>query len=243
MSPEISRDGTVLLQALLAPSRGLPEAAARRRPLAALAVSTAAALVFAAVAVPRIDFERAAAARIDARPNAAEMTPHEREDALTQERRIDAVSAWAGAALGPVLLSLGAAGALWLAFRVAGSRPGFRSTFAVAAHGLLPVRLAPLLAIPALVAKAPVRVEEVGRLLPSSLAALLPAAAAPPLAAALTALDLFSLWSVVLVSSGMARAAGTTRARAIAVTLLLFVAWVAIFRVAIPAASAGGPRG
>jgi hypothetical protein len=41
----------------------------------------------------------------------------------------------------------------------------------------------------------------------------------------------------------MARAAGTTRARAIAVTLLLFVAWVAIFKVAIPAASAGGPRG
>ena len=242
---ELAGDGTVIARTLAAPSAGLADAVERRRSLTALALSTLAALAFAAVAVPRVDYERAAAAEIDRGPKAAEMTPRDREEALATARKVGEISGWAGAALGPTLAALAAAAALFLAFRVAGTRPPFRETFAVTAHGLLPVWLGSLLAIPAALAHAPVRAEDLGRLVPSSAAALLPPRTPAPLAGALGALDLFALWAVALVATGMVRASGASRRRAAAVTVVLYVAWVAIARVALPAFSAagGGPRG
>ena len=238
MPPEIVRDGVLLVDTFVAPGRALPAAAGRCRPAVALLAATAAALLFTAIALPRVDFERRAAATLERRPDGTELTAHEREEALKRAAKIGAVGAWASAALGPTLLALGAAAALWVGFRVAGARPGFRPTFAVVAQGMLPARLAPLLAIPAVVASAPVPAEDLHRLLPSSLAALLTPSAPPALAAALGGVDLFALWSAALVASGMARAAGTSRRRAVAVTAVLYVAAIALLHV-VPSALPG----
>lgn len=240
-SSEIAIDGAVIARTLASPSVGLASAVDRRRSLTALALGTAAALAFAAAAVPRIDHERAAARALDRGPKAAEMTPHDREEALATARKLGQISGWAGAATGPALTALGAAVALFLAFRVAGTRPAFRETFAVAAHGLLPLWLAKLLAIPAALARAPIPAEEADRLLPSSLAALLPAGASPALGGALGAVDLFALWAAALVAAGMARATGASRRRAFAVVAVLYLAWIAVARVALPSLAAAGP--
>jgi hypothetical protein len=168
------------------------------------------------------------------------MTPHDRDEKLATARKMGGIAAWAAATVGPALAALGAAAALFLAFRVAGTRPPFRETFAVASHGLVPVWLASLLAIPSVLAHAPVRPEDLGRLLPSSAAALLPPGAPAPLAGALGGLDLFALWAVALVATGMARASGASRRRAAVVTLVLYAAWVALAKVALPALVAGG---
>jgi hypothetical protein len=241
---EIAEDGSVLAQALVAPGRGLPRAAERRRVVVALLVGTAATLAFAAVAVPRTDVSATVVRRLDDQarkaPDAAEPTAHEREEAIATAGKVAAVGAWSGAALGPTLSALAAAVLLWLGFRVAGTAPGFRPTLAVVAHALLPVWLSRLLAIPALVRSAPVAAEDLGRLLPSSLAALLPAHAPPQLAAAAGAVDLFALWALALVVTGMARASGASRARAAAVTLALWAGYVAVLKVA-PAAMAARP--
>jgi Yip1-like protein len=240
---ELAGDGTVIARTLTAPSIGLAGAVERRRSLTALALATLAALAFAAVAVPRVDYERAAAAELDRGPGAAELTPHAREEALATARKVGEIAGWAGAALGPALAALGAAASLFVGFRVAGTRPPFRETFAVAAHGLLPVWLGLLLAIPAALVRAPVPPDAVAGLLPSSPAALLPARAPAALAAALGALDLFALWALVLVATGMARASGATRRRAAIVTVVLYAAWIAVARIALPAFAAAGPRG
>lgn len=241
---ELAGDGTVIARTLVAPAFGLAKVVERRRSLAALAVSTLAALAFAWVAVPRLDYERAAAARLERDPKAAELTPHARQEALATARKVGEIAGWARAALGPALAALGAAAALFVGFRVAGARPPFRETFAVASHGLLPVWLGALLALPAVIAHAPVRVEDLGRLLPSSPAALLPEGAPAALAAALGALDLFALWSLALVAAGMARASGASLRRSAAVTAILWAAFVAVVGVALPAlAAAGAPAG
>lgn len=241
---ELAGDGTVIARTLVAPSLGLATVVERRRSLAALAVATLAALAFAWVAVPRVDYERAAAAKLERGPGAAELTPHARQEALATARKLGKIAGWARAALSPALAALGAAVALFLGFRVAGTRPPFRETFAVAAHGLLPIWLGALLAVPAVLVHAPVRAEEVGRLLPSSPAALLPAGAPAPLVAVLGAMDVFALWALALVAAGMARASGASRRRAAAVTVVLYAAFVAVARVALPALLAGGaPRG
>jgi hypothetical protein len=246
---DLAADGTVIVRTLATPSLGLSAAVERRRSLTALALSTLAALAFAAAAVPRLDYERAAAAELDRSPKGAEMSPHDREEALATARKVGQIAGWASAATGPSLAALLAATLLFAAFRVAGTRPAFKDTFAVAAHGLVPIWLGEALAIPAALAHAPIPPADVGRLLPSSAAALLPPGAPAPLAGALGGLDLFALWAAALVATGMARASGASRRRAAITTAVLYVAWVAIGRVALPAlaaasaaaASRGGP--
>jgi hypothetical protein len=109
---------------------------------------------------------------------------------------------------------------------------------------MLPVWLSHLLLIPAAVVQAPFAPSAVGKLLPSSLAAILTSLPPPALAAA-GAFDVFALWGLYLTGSGMAKAAATSRRRAFAVTIVLFVSYVALLKVVPAALSAGkpGPRG
>lgn len=248
MTPtELREDGSVVVHALAVPERGLAEAVERRRALTAIGVATIASLLFAAVAIPRVDFEGAATARLE-RPGpgteegAQEPTAHDLDAAAATARKLGTVSGWTGAALSPTLFAAVAAVFLFAGFRVAGTRPGFKETFAVAAHGMLPVWLSSLLAIPAAVRRAPIPPDELPLLLPSSLAALAPAGAPPPLVAALSSVNLFALWAVALVAAGMARASGASRRRALTVTIVLYVAYVALLKV-VPAAAVGDPGG
>lgn len=246
MNPsDLLTDGSIVLRTLARPGNGLSALADRPRAAVALAVATAMALVAAAVTVPRTDYGPGQAAiekPADGQP-APEPTQYEREQSAAAARKLGELFDWARAAFLPSLLAALAAGGLVLGFRAAGARASFQPALAVAAHGMLPVWLARLLAIPSVLAHAPVPAADVSRLLPSSAAALLPAGASPALAGALGALDSFSLWAVWLVALGMARATGTTRTRALLTTLVLYVAFVAVFGVALPsalAASAGG---
>lgn len=240
-SSEFAQDASVILETLVAPGRGLARALDRRRSLVALALATALSLGFAAVAAPRIDAGAAVAARLEGSPEGQELTPHQREEAIATARKVTAVGVWAGSALSPAVLAVLGAAFLFVGFRVAGAAPPFRPTLSVVAHGMLPVWIGQFLAVPALLLRGSVRVEDLPRLLPSSPAALLPAGAPPAALAALGALDLFHLWALVLVVAGMARVAGATRRRAAAVTVVLWLAYVALFKVAPAAAVRGGP--
>ena len=238
---ELTQDGSVVVRTLVAPGRGLAEAVGRRRVATALGVATLAAVLYAGALVPRLDYDAVAAGKLDrGGPEAAETTPHQREEAVATARKLGYVTGWAGAALGPSVAALLAAAFLFMGFRVAGTRPAFKETFAATVHGLMPSFLAPLLAIPAVLARGVVAPDEASRLLPSSLVALVPHAA-PPLAAALSGLDVFSIWSLALVALGMARASGASRRRAFAVTVVLFLAYVALLKVVPAALMSGGP--
>lgn len=243
---DLLTDGSVVLRTLARPGNGLSALADRPRAAVALAVATALALAAAAATVPRTDYGpgQAAVEKPAGAPSAPEPTEYEREQSAAAARKLGELLDWSGAAFLPSLLAALAAGGLVLGFRAAGARASFPPALAVTAHGMLPVWLARLLAVPSALAHAPVPAADVARLLPSSAAALLPAGASPALAGALGGLDLFSLWAVWLVALGMARATGTTRTRALVTTLVLYVAFVAVFRVALPsalAAPAGGP--
>jgi hypothetical protein len=233
----------LLKDALAAPSRGLPAAAAARSVLPALLAATAAALLVTAAFVPRVDFATPAEAALDASPQAATQTSHDREVAVEAARKLGTVGLYAGALLGPALRALGAAAALWLAFRVAGSAPPFLATLAVTALALLPLALKLLLSLPAVLRMRGVPADALDAALPSSLAALLPPAADGRLRGALGALDLFTLWSAALAALGMAAGAQVSRARSAAVVAILFVSWVLLAHVAVPGllAPSGGP--
>jgi hypothetical protein len=230
-----------LLETFVAPGRALGSAVRERSAWPALAVAVAAALTFAVALVPRADFERGARDALDRAPAdvAAKLTPHDVEQALEQARKLGAATLYAGAVAGPPLLALAIAGLLLAGFRLAGARPAFRPTFAVAAFGTLPLALRDLLALPAVLTRHAIAPEEAGRLLPASLAALAPGAPARALPV-LQSLDLFVVWSAALLALGMAGIAGTSRPRAALVVALLFAGYLAV-RFAVPGLVGGPP--
>lgn len=225
---------------LLHPSTMLPRVAEQRQYWVPLLLATAAALVFSIVAVPRIDFERAAADALDRTEGAAQMTPHDREVKIEQARKVAALASYTGAAFGTGLSALIAAFGVFLAFRVVGQKPGFAPTFTVLCWALLPGAIESILSVPALLVRGTIPVEQLPALFPANLGTFLPAGAEGPLASFLGAVDLFSLWSVWLVAMGMAGVAQVSRRRAVVTTVVLWLAYVAVFRVALP--TLGGAR-
>jgi hypothetical protein len=236
---DLSEDGAVLLATLTAPGRGLDAVATRRRSLTAVLAATLASLLVALVTVPRLDFTAAAdASGSDGQPP----TQHQVEEAQAQAAKLGAISGYAGAGFGPALAVLGTALCCWLAFKVAGTRPPLKATVAVTAHALLPLFLSQLLLLPAVLLKAPLPAADLPLLLPSSLAALLPAQASPLALAAASSLDLFTVWALILLVLGMAKVAGATRWRAAAVVAVLWLAQIALFKIA-PVALAASHKG
>lgn len=225
---------------LLHPATMLPRAAEQRQYWIPLLLATAAALLFSIVAVPRIDFERAAADAIDRSEGAAQMTPHDREVKIEQGRKVAALASYTGAAFGTGLSALLAALGVWLAFHVVGQKPGFAPTFTVMCWALLPGAIESVLSVPALLVRGTIRVEQLPALFPANLGTFLPAGTEGPLASFLGAVDLFSLWSVWLVAMGMAGVAQVSKRRALVTTVVLWLAYVAVFRVALP--TLGGAR-
>lgn len=219
-----------LMGLLSSPGRALPAAAERRSVLPPLVAATAASLLFTSLLVPRVDWERVAQERLEQLPEAevAQMTPHDREEAVTQQRRMGWVLGYAGAALGPAAGALAAALFLWLAFRVAGAKPAFLPTLAVAAWGLLPVSLGQLLAIPAVLRASELVPRVVPQLLPWNASWFLPLGAGGPALAAASSVSLFSLWSLFLLAVGMAAIAGTSRLRSLATVAALWSGYVAL---------------
>jgi len=220
---------------LFHPTSQLPRAAEQRLYWVPLLLATAAALLFSIVAVPRIDFEQAAAEAIDRSEAAGQMTPHDREVKLEQARKVAALAMYSGAAFGTALSALITALGLWLGFQVVGTKPGFPQTFTVTCWALLPGSIAALLAIPALLIRGTIQVEQLPVLLPASLGSLLPAGSNGSLAAFLGAVDIFSLWAVWIAAAGMAGVARVSLRRSVTTVTVLWIAYVAVFRVALPA--------
>jgi len=228
---------TLFLDALASPGRAFAAAVERRSIVPPLLASTLASLLLAAALLPRLDFDRAALDLLDASPNAADVTPFQREEAVASARKLGAVVTIAGAAAGPALSAVGLALFLWLAFRVAGTRPGLRDTLVVSSWALLPRALEALLSLPAALSAPAVDPQAVARLGPWTAGWFLTPGVQPPLLALATSANLFAVWSAVLLAIGMAPVAGATRARSGAVVALVCAALVAVGMAAAGAAA------
>lgn len=212
----------ILADLFVSPARALSAAAGRRSFLPPILIATAASLAFAAVLVPRVDWERMARIQLDRLPDAAQLTPHEAEEKVATVRKLGAVSGYGGAAVGSAAAALLTALGLWAGLRVAGARPEFAPSLAVASWGLLPGAAGRLLLVPAVLARPAVDPRAVGALAPWSAAWFLPAGASPPLVALASSASLFALWIAVLLAVGMAQVAQVSRARAGAVVAVLW---------------------
>lgn len=130
-----------------------------------------------------------------------------------------------------VVLFVATAGLLFGLARAFGSELAFRQALSVTLHGLEPLYLvAALLSLPVLLSKESISLMEpmVNGFLLSHLGALASDGAGPVAHAALASVDLFSIWSILLLVLGFRIVGGLSKGAAIGVVMITWLIGVGI---------------
>lgn len=114
--------------------------------------------------------------------------------------------------------------------KLAGGEIDFRRSFATTLHGMAPQGVSALIAIPLILSRESIDPEAVqgGSFLASNLAFLAPEDAPAALESLLGSLDLFTVWSVILLTVGYSVVARMSKGAAGAVVVGAWVVWIAI---------------
>lgn len=115
----------------------------------------------------------------------------------------------------------------WVAFKLAGSDIGFDGSFSVTLHSFLPQGLLGLLSIPVALSYSSIGFEQVksGSFLKSNPAAFAPEGTGPVLLSLLSSLDVFTIWTVILLCIGTRIVAKVKRGTA---TGIVVGSWLAV---------------
>ena len=186
---------------LLAPEKTFRALAARPLWLPALVLLVASALALSVIITPRLDMRQVIREAIE---ESGQEVP---EAQLARQVEMANKFKWVGTAAQVVLqpaVYLLMAGLFLVVLRLVGSEIDFRRSLAVSVHGMMPFLLATLLALPVVLSRAEISMQEVrsGGLLSSNLAAFAPESTGKAMLALLSSVDLFSLWSIALLAIG-----------------------------------------
>ncbi|MDX1502088.1 MAG: YIP1 family protein [Thermoanaerobaculia bacterium] len=206
---------------LFSPAKTFDGLAARPTWVVALLVLLLAGVVTSYLAVDRVDFEEAIREQLEARNR-----PVPDDSGLEGIARVQKIFAWA---VGPVVFASAfyflAALLFWLGMRLAGSEMGYMPAVSTTLHGYMPAVVKALVTIPVILGRAEITVEELqtGSLLASNLSFLAPEEAGPVVTSLLSSVDLFSIWSIVLLGMGFSIVGKISRQSA---TVTVVVVWL-----------------
>ena len=118
----------------------------------------------------------------------------------------------------------------WFAFQLAGQEMDYGASLSVTMHSMMPWAVASLLSLPVILSRDSITAQEAmrGDVLVSNLGLLAPSNAAPAWAAFLSSVDLFSLWTAILLVIGYRIAAKASTATACSVVSLVWLGYVCI---------------
>jgi hypothetical protein len=119
---------------------------------------------------------------------------------------------------------------LWAAFKIAGGEIGFKSSFSVTLHGMMPWAIYGLLAIPVVLAQKEIdpQVLQAQTLVASSPASFMATDTGPVLLALLGSFDVFSFWTIALLTIGFSIVAKVKRGTSAATVILAWLFWIAV---------------
>lgn len=229
-----------LIAVLTSPTRTFQSISARPTwvpPLVVLMVLTVAA---SAIVVQRIDFDEAIREAI------ARQGQEMSDEQIERFAGMQSKFGLGCSVIIPPVAYLVTAAVLMAAFNLAGGTIKFKTSWVVTLHAMMPWAVATLLLVPVVLAQAEVDADlaQANALLASSAAAFAPPDTGPVLLMLLSQLDLFSLWTGILLAIGYSIAAGVTRGKAAVTVVVLWLVYVA-FRVGLAALGAafGGAGG
>lgn len=127
---------------------------------------------------------------------------------------------------------------LWVLFKLFGSELSYLASFAVTLHSMMPVVAAQLLALPIILSRKTISLEDAksGGILMSNLGVLAPEGSSAALHALLASFDFFGLWTLLLLILGYREVAKVSTAKAATTVVVLWllvvglrVGWAAVF--------------
>ena len=182
-----------------------------------------ASLAVSAVIVPRMDFEKMMRQRFE--KSGRTVSEEQLQSIVERQKKFAPVFGYFGAAVSPVLISLLVAAALWGSFRAFGWDTTYPQSLGVTTHAFLPSVLGALLLIPLVARQEKVDPSAIGDLLRSNLGFLVERDS-KVLHSLLGSMDLFSFWTIALLTIGFATAAKIRRGQAAGIVVTLWALYV-----------------
>jgi hypothetical protein len=220
-----------LIGALVSPAKTFRSIAERPSwgvALVALLIVSTAVGVLANQRIDKNDLRQMVQERIE-KSRGGQATPEQVEQAMAFTEKANAVGRWLIPVVGTVVYLLITL-LFFMAFRFfAGSEIPYKTSFAVTLHGFLPVLVGGLLTLPVILSREHINLKDAqsGNLLASNLGAFAPESLGTAARSLLSSLDLFSLWTIVLLIIGYRIAAKVSTAAATTVVVVLWALYVA----------------
>ncbi len=206
---------------VFSPDETFREVAARPNVLVPLVILLAIAIVSAVILVPRMDFQSMLRDQMERSGKAATMTPSQLDTSVRIGSSFAKLIGYSSPALAVGIWAL-IAGALLVTFRLFGGEGTYKQAFSVTLYSWIPLTINGIIGIIVAMTKSSLNPEEMGTLVASNAGILVDLHARPVAYALLSAVDLFTIWAIVLLIIGFAHVAKTSKGRAAAVVLSLW---------------------
>ena len=181
-----------------------------------------------AMVMPKMDFTEMIAMQSS---QMRKQNPNIGEEQLAQIERISIATAKVFGWLSPIILTIWyaiVAGALLLAFKIFGGQGTYKQAFSTTLYAWMPLVLFSILMAIIVMARGTFDVTTAATLVKSNPAFLVDMKEQPVLFSLLSALDLFTIWTVVLLIIGFATMTRTSIGKAAAIVLSLWTAMIVV---------------
>ena len=237
--------GSVLLpvRVVLDPLGAVPAAVRQRKwliPLLFLVIATSSA---GAMVASKLDVARVVVPALTKSGELKNASEREIEDQIEQAKRVALVGAVARGLFLMPLLALGLAVALKLVAWLFGRQALFAEAFSTACIALVPIAVFQLVLLISSARQGVLTPQVVTALVPASLAEVWQGEPSEKLKRVLGAVDVFRLWSVVLLGLGFSAATGLPKWRSLMLWLVVYALFAGAFFVGLPGLMTGGPDG
>jgi hypothetical protein len=205
------------------PGKTFESIAARPTWLAPLLVWTVLSLGVTYVLAPRMDFRDQIRTEMERR---GQTVSSETIDATLEQRRpFIAAFTWGVGLIAPIFCAMFVSLVYWGGHKAFGRDMTFKQALGATTHAFLPAAFSSLLLIPVLIQRGTVSPEAVGDLVKSNLGAFVdPASKA--LHALASSIDVFSFWTIALLSIGYSKAARCSFTQSLSIVVALWLVYV-----------------
>ena len=159
----------------------------------------------------------------------AQLNSQQLERATAMQKRMGPYLGVGGAVVGGTIGYLLITLLFWVGLKLAGSDISYQTSFSTTLHGMMPLAVEALISIPVLLSMGRVGWLETQRgILATNLAFLAPQGTSIPMLGLMKSVDLFTFWSLALLSIGFAITGKVSRKASISVAIGLWVLWVLV---------------
>ncbi len=202
--------------------------AIRERPtwLLALVVLVLLGVVAGYVLGEKVDWEQVA--RDQLAQSSRQLSEEDVERAITVTEALGSKMVFLGPLFGGPLVYLLMALLFWVSMKMLGGELTYKASFSTVLHGLMPSAVSALLTIPVILSRTELDMEQVnsGTLVASNVGAFAPEGTSNTMRSLLASIDIFSIWSIVLLSIGFAVVARVSRGKAAAAVITLWIVYI-----------------